>query len=220
MAKGTQIAGVTYIKSPMDANPTNGNSSNTVSSDGVFDALANKADENDVVHDTGNETISGVKTFSSFPVTPSAAPSTDYQVANRKFVLDNVGSTKQGLVHNSLGSTLLSNSASSIIRLNSSLITSSGTTVITPSSSNSRLTANRTCLVMISFSGYSNTSGQFYDIYKNGSFYCRGSQQNGATFQALAVCNMYLTNTQYFEIYQSYATSSTSYACLTVTVLA
>jgi hypothetical protein len=37
---------------------------------------------------TGNETIAGVKTFSSFPVTPSSAPTTDYQAANKKYVDD------------------------------------------------------------------------------------------------------------------------------------
>jgi len=36
------------------------------------------------------QTIDGIKTFSSFPITPSSAPTTDYQVANRKFVLDSV----------------------------------------------------------------------------------------------------------------------------------
>ena len=35
------------------------------------------------------ETINGVKTFGSFPVTPSSAPTTDYQVANKKYVDDN-----------------------------------------------------------------------------------------------------------------------------------
>ncbi len=41
---------------------------------------------------TGNQTLAGVKTFSSFPVTPSSAPTTDYQSANKKYVDDNVGS--------------------------------------------------------------------------------------------------------------------------------
>jgi hypothetical protein len=35
---------------------------------------------------TGDETIAGVKTFSSFPLTPSSSPSTDYQVANKQYV--------------------------------------------------------------------------------------------------------------------------------------
>ena len=34
---------------------------------------------------TGNQSIDGVKTFTSFPVTPSSAPTTDYQVANKKY---------------------------------------------------------------------------------------------------------------------------------------
>ena len=35
-----------------------------------------------------NQTISGTKTFSSFPVTPSTTPTTNYQVANKKYVDD------------------------------------------------------------------------------------------------------------------------------------
>ena len=37
---------------------------------------------------TGNQTVAGVKTFTSFPVSPSSAPTTDYQVANKKYVDD------------------------------------------------------------------------------------------------------------------------------------
>lgn len=40
------------------------------------------------VKTTGNETVAGVKTFSSFPITPSSAPTTDYQVVNKKYVND------------------------------------------------------------------------------------------------------------------------------------
>lgn len=36
------------------------------------------------------QTIAGVKTFSSFPITPSSAPTTDYQVANKKYVDDSL----------------------------------------------------------------------------------------------------------------------------------
>jgi len=39
------------------------------------------------------QTLAGVKTFSSFPVTPSSAPTTDYQVVNKKFVDDVVVDT-------------------------------------------------------------------------------------------------------------------------------
>lgn len=41
---------------------------------------------------TGNQTVGGVKTFSDFPVTPSSAPTLDYEVANKKYVDDNSGS--------------------------------------------------------------------------------------------------------------------------------
>lgn len=37
------------------------------------------------------QTIAGIKTFSSFPITPSSAPTTNYQVANKKYVDDNAG---------------------------------------------------------------------------------------------------------------------------------
>lgn len=47
---------------------------------------------------TGNQTVAGVKTFTSFPVTPSSAPTTDYEVANKKYVDDNGGSTGRELL--------------------------------------------------------------------------------------------------------------------------
>jgi hypothetical protein len=52
---------------------------------------SDKADDSEVVHNTGNESIDGVKTFTSFPVTPSSAPTTNYQTANKKYVDDNSG---------------------------------------------------------------------------------------------------------------------------------
>jgi len=42
------------------------------------------------ITNTWNETVWGIKTFSSFPVTPSSNPSTDYQVSNKKYVDDTV----------------------------------------------------------------------------------------------------------------------------------
>lgn len=36
------------------------------------------------------QTIAGIKTFSSFPVTPSSAPTTNYQTANKKYVDDSL----------------------------------------------------------------------------------------------------------------------------------
>jgi hypothetical protein len=46
--------------------------------------LATKADDTAVVHDTGNETIAGVKTFSSSPQVP--APSLAAEAANKQYV--------------------------------------------------------------------------------------------------------------------------------------
>ena len=43
------------------------------------------------VNDNAAQSIAGVKTFSSFPITPSSAPTTDYQVANKKYVNDQEG---------------------------------------------------------------------------------------------------------------------------------
>jgi len=47
--------------------------------------------DNFAVKLTGDQTIAGVKTFSSFPVTPSSSPTTDYQVCNKKYADDIVG---------------------------------------------------------------------------------------------------------------------------------
>lgn len=58
--------------------------------------IGNKANDSAVVHNIGDETIAGIKTFSSFLITPSSAPTTDYQVANRKFVLDSVAGAGGG----------------------------------------------------------------------------------------------------------------------------
>lgn len=49
---------------------TNGVTTTAPSEDAVFDALALKADDSAVAHDTGDETWAGVKTFSSDPIIP------------------------------------------------------------------------------------------------------------------------------------------------------
>ncbi len=48
---------------------------------------------------TGDEIIEGNKTFTSFPITPSSAPTTNYQVANKKYVDDGLD-TKVSLTGN------------------------------------------------------------------------------------------------------------------------
>lgn len=47
-------------------------------------SLAAKADDTAVVHNTGAETVAGVKTFSSSPIVPT--PTTSTQIANKSYV--------------------------------------------------------------------------------------------------------------------------------------
>lgn len=61
---------------------------------------------------TGNETIAGIKTFSSFAITPSSTPTTDYQVANKKYVDDNIGGGGSGLTWSEVTGTSQSASVS------------------------------------------------------------------------------------------------------------
>ncbi|MFH1229994.1 MAG: LamG-like jellyroll fold domain-containing protein, partial [Planctomycetota bacterium] len=53
----------------------------------VKDNLGLKANDADVVHDTGNENVDGIKIFSSSPIVPT--PTTDYQASTKKYVDDN-----------------------------------------------------------------------------------------------------------------------------------
>jgi len=59
----------------------------------------------DVLRLTDAQSVAGVKTFSSFPITPSSAPTTDYQVSNKKYVDDtafagapNASETAKGII--------------------------------------------------------------------------------------------------------------------------
>lgn len=70
----------------------------------------------------GAQTINGVKTLGSFAVTPSSAPTTDYQVANKKYVDDNAG----GGPHAVLSATHSDSTAGEVSR--GSIITGQGST--------------------------------------------------------------------------------------------
>jgi hypothetical protein len=48
---------------------------------------------------TGDQTIAGIKTYSSFEVTPSSAPTTNYQVANKKYVDDGLAGISSGTLY-------------------------------------------------------------------------------------------------------------------------
>ncbi|MCX6726175.1 MAG: hypothetical protein NT052_02600 [Candidatus Shapirobacteria bacterium] len=62
---------------------------NPIKNLGQGTSTTDAARRDEVVLMTGNQTVVGIKTFSSFPVTPSSAPTTDYQVANKKYADDN-----------------------------------------------------------------------------------------------------------------------------------
>jgi hypothetical protein len=81
-------------------------------------------DTDELVRLTGNQTIAGVKTFSSFPVTPSSAPTTNYQVANKKYVDDKadssglgVGQTWQGVKASRVSGTTYTNTTGKPIQV-------------------------------------------------------------------------------------------------------
>ena len=76
----------TNLKVEADAN-INTNGTNAITGALHNAMLTNTFDS--VVSIIDAESINGVKTFGSFPVTPSSAPTTDYQVANKKYVDDN-----------------------------------------------------------------------------------------------------------------------------------
>ena len=48
--------------------------------------IALKANDADVVHDAGDETVAGIKTFSSIPVLPASNPTSDNQAARKAYV--------------------------------------------------------------------------------------------------------------------------------------
>ena len=86
------VKSVTYTKTEVDTKIATGNSAtstklytpvkiNGVSFDGSSDITVSDAT---AVKLTGDQTVAGVKTFNSSPVVPT--PTTDYQVANKKYV--------------------------------------------------------------------------------------------------------------------------------------
>jgi len=88
----------------------------------VDDLVSPKANDSGVVHNTGVETIAGIKTFSSFPVTPSVLPTTSYQVANKLYV-DEAVSVEN--LFNRVGTTLYPSTSNDNINIGSGNITGS-----------------------------------------------------------------------------------------------
>jgi len=74
------------------------------------------------VSKTGNETVAGVKTFSSSPIIP--APTTDLQAATKKYVDDNAGGGSGGITWNEVtGTTQAASVNAGYIANNAALVT-------------------------------------------------------------------------------------------------
>jgi len=86
-----------------ETNKVNGLAYNIFTNDATsWSAGVNASDEYIIVHSAGlvsNPALtidtSEIITFANFPITPSSAPTTDYQVANRKYVDDTVGNVSK-----------------------------------------------------------------------------------------------------------------------------
>ena len=91
------IAGIKTFSSTITGNITGNSDTATklataMTINGVaFDGSANiTVSDANAVKLTGDETVAGIKTFTSSPIVPT--PSTDFQVATKKYVDDNIGS--------------------------------------------------------------------------------------------------------------------------------
>jgi hypothetical protein len=90
LALKAPLASPALTGNPTAPTQSAGNNSTRIATTAYADAIAAlKADDNAVVKLTGDQTVAGVKTFSSSPVVPT--PTTDMQAATKKYVDDNAG---------------------------------------------------------------------------------------------------------------------------------
>lgn len=86
---GLVKVGAALYRSIADTNAGNTPASSPTKWELYFDPSA-------FVKTTTAQNVDGVKTFGSFPVSPSSAPTTDYQLSNKKYVDDQVATKKLG----------------------------------------------------------------------------------------------------------------------------
>ena len=114
---GGSIVSISAVKSTQGAGTTDRSPTEHVRFDGTGTIFNNSALEQDFtiqkltsgtayIYDAGLDT----HTFGSFPITPSSAPTADYQVANKKYVDDNISSRPPTTVINQLSQALAANS--------------------------------------------------------------------------------------------------------------
>lgn len=94
-----KVGDVVITKSDVGlANVDNTSDANKPISTATQTALNTKANDSAVVHKTGNESISGIKTFADSPVVPT--PTTATQAANKQYVDDAISGIPDELVFN------------------------------------------------------------------------------------------------------------------------
>jgi len=159
---------------------------------------------------TGNETVAGVKTFSSFPVTPSSAPTTNYQTANKKYVDDYFGAEARGFAATMSADQNIANSTLTKINFNTETFDTHGEY----NNSTYRYTPQRPGKYLVSAQLYFTAVGSscYARIHKNGTLVNYGysippAGQDGAP----NVCAVVELNgaTDYIEIYGRQTSGST-----------
>lgn len=104
---------------------------NTSHTHSISDVSGLQTELNNKVDLLSNQTIGGIKTFSSFPVTPSSAPVNDYDVANKKYVDDKTagGSGGQSLVKGNIHSNAIALTNSYVDIISKTLTITAGNTI-------------------------------------------------------------------------------------------
>jgi hypothetical protein len=96
---GSHLATKDYVDSAASGAATWGLIAGTLSNQTDLQAALNlKANDNEVVKLTGNQTISGTKTFSTIPVLPASDPTTANQAVRKAYVDAQISGVPQGTV--------------------------------------------------------------------------------------------------------------------------
>lgn len=147
----------------------------SLNSDGTLkpSSIANKADDSAVVHNSGDETVAGVKTFSSSPIVPT--PSSATQAANKDYV-DNVASS---------GAPDATTSTNGLVRLAGDL-GGAGTTAAAPLISAGAVTSAKIANSTITDTNISGSANIAQSKIANLTTDLAGKQTEDATLTALA----------------------------------
>ena len=196
---------------------------------GIYDAIALKADDTAVVHDTGNETVAGIKTFSSFPVTPSSACTTDYQVANKKYVDDNSSAGKKQCYEIYQDATAMTRRTGDALGFNlgTASISNNGDGLVTIANTSdiTRFTATEKCCLSFSWGGRQESAGyciQTLHYNSSGTLLQRiwGNVQYSAQEQNDMSCQVCLAPGDYLIIAITLSTAAAIYGYVRASFIA